>query len=155
MVRKTILSASLAVAVGLTVSTALADGAKETADRHRIVDLDRDQRLSHKHVRVHQRTRYRSAGFRHRYGYHRYRYRHRVYAHRPWDGVYGAYPRRHFFVSGVHAGGFYSPVNVATVSYRTYVYYTPTYPSVSYGYPPSAYLYDLTHGPVYNKPCFC
>ena len=152
MVRELILSASLAVALGLTVSTALADGAKETADRHRIVNLDRGQGLSRKDARVNN---YQRAGFRHRYGYQRHPHRYRVYADRPWDGVYGAYPRRHFFLSGVRAGGFYSPVNVATVSYRTYVYYTPTYPSVSYGYPPSAYLYDLTHGPVYNKPCFC
>jgi hypothetical protein len=56
----------------------------------------------------------------------------------------------------VNAYGFYgSPVNYATVSYRTYVYYTPLYPSLSYGYPPFAYLYDLTPGPIYNKPCLC
>ena len=46
-------------------------------------------------------------------------------------------------------------VNVATVTYRTHVYDTPAYPSVFYGYPPHARLYDLTPGPIYNKPCFC
>jgi hypothetical protein len=89
-----------------------------------------------------------------RYGYHHHRHHHWHHVQRPWDGRYGLYPRRHFFVTGVQ--GFYaSPVNVATVTYRTYVYYTPTYPSLSYGYPPYAHLYDLTAGPIYNKPCLC
>ena len=46
-------------------------------------------------------------------------------------------------------------MNVATVTYRTHVYDTPAYPSVFYGYPPHARLYDLTPGPIYNKPCLC
>ena len=46
-------------------------------------------------------------------------------------------------------------MNVATVTYRTHVYDTSAYPSVFYAYPPHARLYDLTPGPIYNKPCLC
>lgn len=127
MIYRMFVAAGLAAALGLSASAAAADEFKEPKTfkgaDDRVEYLDRAPRKS---VRVHRRH------------YHRH---------------YHAYPRRHFFVTGVSGYG-YGPVNVATVTYRTYVYYTP-YPSVSYGYPPYAYLYDLTHGPVYNKPCFC
>jgi hypothetical protein len=140
MVRGIVLPASLAAVLALPAAA----GADEDRDavkigrdveRPRIERLDEDRFSDPRPVRLQTRHR-------HRYGY------------RAWNGRYGNYPRQHFFVSGVHAYG-YGPVNVATVAYRSYVYYTPTYPSVSYGYPPHAYVYDLTHGPVYNKPCFC
>ena len=145
MIRSFIVSAALATALGFTASAAVADGEKEnvhkTTERHRAEFVDHGTRASRHAPRM-------------RYGFH---HRHRHFGHRaykPWDGRYGLYPRQHFFVSGVQ--GFYgSPVNVATVTYRTYVYYTPTYPSLSHGYPPYAHLYDLTPGPIYNKPCLC
>jgi hypothetical protein len=97
---------------------------------------------------MHRRYAYRVDGYAHR--------RHHGFGHRAWDGRYGLYPRQHLFVTGVYSQGYYGvPVNVATVAYRSWVYYTPTYPSVSHGYPPYAYMYDLTAGPVYNKPCLC
>lgn len=138
MVYRMIAAAGLAAALGLSASAALADEDRTAAKifrsaEDRVEYLDRTVDVTpRKSVRAHRRPRYHHA-------YHR---------HHP-----AAYPRRHFFVTGVSGYG-YGPVNVATVTYRTYVYYTP-YPSVSYGYPPYAHLYDLTHGPVYNKPCFC
>ena len=146
MVRGHVLPVSLALVLGCMASAALADGQREPAkmpnppERQAIEDLDRG--MSRGAVRVHRQ----------RHGYYHHR---RHYADRGWNGRYGHYPRRHFFITGVSSYGVPGPVNVATVSYRTYVYYTPTYPSVSHGYPPYAYLYDLTGGPIYNKPCFC
>jgi hypothetical protein len=144
MVSRFILAAALAMALGFTASQATADGEKERVfeDRGRAETSGREFRVSRrKPVRMH----YRAAS----HHYHGYR-------HHYWDGRYGLYPRRHFFVSGIHAHGYYgSPVNYATVTYRTYIYYTPHYPSVSYGYPPYAELYNLTPGPIYNKPCLC
>jgi hypothetical protein len=134
----------------LTASAAWADEDRDAVkigsdvERPRIERLDDDSLSERRPVRLHTHYRHR-----HHSGYHRH------YGYRGWDGRYGRYPRQHFFVSGVSSYGYPGPVNVATVTYRTYVYYTPTYPSVSYGYPPYASLYDLTHGPVYNKPCFC
>lgn len=172
MFRGIVLPASVAVVLSFTAS-ALADGqrkpVRKDAERQRVEFRDRDLGLSYRErSSVQHRHRYRTAGYhhRHRYGHSGYRHRlygdggryhlrHHGYVHRPWDGRYGHYPRRHFFVSGVQAHAFHGAVNVATVTYRTFVYYTPTYPSVSYGYPPYAHLYNLTAGPVYNKPCFC
>ena len=53
-----------------------------------------------------------------------------------WGGHHGLHPRRHLFIAGVSAHRLPGIVNVATVTYRTHVYYTPAYPSPSYGYPP-------------------
>ena len=150
MIRRFVVSAGLVAALGVFSSAAVADGMKESvykdSERHRVETLDRDSRLS-------RRT---PGRIRDRYAYRPYypsRYRgYRGY--RAWDGRYGLYPRRHFFVSGVH-GSYGSPVSYATVTYKTYVYYTPTYPSVSYGYPPYAHVYSLGSGPIYNKPCLC
>ncbi len=149
MFRGSVLPASLAIVLGLTASAALADGAKETArtfdnERHRVENLDDLGPSRRGSVRIHQ----------HRHSVRRYGH-HRHYTYRAWDGRYGHHPRRHFYMTGVSGYGVPGPVNVATVTYRTYVYYTPTYPGVSYGYPPFAYLHDLTGGPIYNKPCFC
>ena len=147
MFHRFVLSAGLAVALGFTASSAIADEEQGLKDRGQVEVLDRESRLLRP---APARRHYRAARVYHRHA----RYRHRGY--RAWDGRYGLYPRRHFFVSGVHTHGFYgSPVNVATVTYQTYVYYTPTYPSVSYGYPPYAYVYTLSPGPIYNKPCLC
>ena len=132
-----VFAAAVAAALGFTGTAAVADGEREVFKDRERVEVDRIERRAP--VRRH---------------YHRTSYRHR--ATRAWDGLYGPYPRRHFYVSGVHAHGYYgSPVHYATVSYRTYIYYTPTYPSLSYGYPPYAHVYSLTPGPVYNKPCLC
>jgi hypothetical protein len=142
MIRRFVVPTALAAALGFTATAAVADGetVSKNTERHRVEFVD------HSHVS-------RPAPTRVRYGFH-HRHHHWHHVQRPWDGRYGLYPRRHFFVTGVD--GFYgSPVNVATVTYRTYVYYTPTYPSLSYGYPPYAHLYDLTPGPIYNKPCLC
>ena len=140
MLREFVVSAGLAAALSFTATAALADGQKakvyKDVERHRVVS----RAPVHRHHRV--------ARFHRHHGY-----RH---AYRAWDGRYGVYPRRHLFVSGVHAHGYYgSRVNYATVRYQTYVYYTPTYPSLSHGYPPYAHVYDLTPGPIYNKPCLC
>jgi len=148
MIHRFVLSAGLAITLGFTASAAIADEEKifKDQERHQIEGFDRESRLS----RPTPARRHYRAGFYHRHGH----YRHRGY--RAWDGRYGLYPRRHFFVTGVHTHGFYgSPVNFATVTYRTYVYYTPTYPSLSYDYPPYAHVYSLTPGPIYNKPCLC
>ena len=144
MVRKIVLSASLAAALGFTGSVAFADGEREAVfkdlERDRVEVLDRHSGLSRRApARIRYRHRHHSIGYR----------------HRAWDGRYGIYPRRHFFVSGVYSPWLYGPVNYSTVVYRTYVYYTPTYPSMSWGYPPYAQVYSLTPGPVYNKPCLC
>jgi hypothetical protein len=145
MVYQRIAAVGLAAVLGLFASAASADEFKDEARTLKEVEggveyLDRTARAPRKYARAHRR--------------HYHHVHHHRTAYRAWDGRYGLYPRRHFYITGVHGYG-YGPVNVATVSYRTYVYYTPTYPSVSYGYPPYAHLYDLTHGPVYNKPCFC
>ena len=145
MIRRFVVQAALAAGLGLTASAAVADGQKERVyrDSDRRVETD-SRRWRHAPVRRH----YRAARYHHRHYHHR--------AYRAWDGRYGMYPRRHFFVSGVHAHGYYgSPVSYATVTHQTYVYYTPTYPSLSYGYPPYAHVYDLGSGPIYNKPCLC
>ena len=144
MIRRFVVQAALAAALGLTASAAVADGEKERVYRdsdRRAGAFHRDSRMSrHAPVRRH----YRVARYHHRHAY------------RAWDGRYGMYPRRHFFVTGVHAHGYYgSPVSYATVTHQTYVYYTPTYPSLSYGYPPYAHVYDIGAGPIYNKPCLC
>jgi hypothetical protein len=149
MFRRNVLPASLAIVLGLTATTALADGQKETSrtlmDTERRVDSFEDLGPSRRgSVRMHQ----------HRHGYRHYGH-HRHYGYRAWDGRYGSYPRRHFYITGVSGYAVPGLVNVATVSYRTYVYHTPTYPSVSYGYPPYAYVHDLPDGPIYNKPCLC
>ena len=149
MFSKFVVSASLAAALSLTATAVLADGEKakvfKDSERHR-VETYRASRVS----RASSQRYYRTSRVHHRHGYRRH------HAYRAWDGRYGMYPRQHFFVSGVHAHGYYgSPVNYATVRYQTYVYYTPTYPSLSNGYPPYAHLYDLTPGPIYNKPCLC
>ena len=83
---------------------------------------------------------------------------HSRHAHRAshsWGGHHGLHPRRHLFIAGVSGHGLPGIVNVATVTYRTHVYDTSAYPGASYGHPPYARLYDLTPGPIYNKPCFC
>lgn len=144
MIRRFVVQAALAAGLGLTASAAVADGEKERVYRdsdRRVETFGRDSRMWR-----------RAPGRRH---YRAVRYHHR-HAYRAWDGRYGMYPRRHFFVSGVHAHGYYgSPVSYATVTHQTYVYYTPTYPSLSYGYPPYAHVYDIGSGPIYNKPCLC
>ncbi len=150
MVYRVILPASLVGALIFTASAAFADGQRgpvyKDAERDRVEVLDRDSGVKRRApVRLHYRFRYRSAGL----------YRHVYRRHRAWDGRYGLYPRRHFFVSGVYTNGFYGPVNYGLVTYRTFVYYTPTYPSVTFDYPPYAYVYGLAPGPVYNKPCLC
>jgi hypothetical protein len=147
MVYRTIAAAGLAAVLGLLASATAADEYKDEAKTLKEVEgrveyLDRTARAPRKYARVHRRH------------YHHHHVHHHRTAYRAWDGRYGLHPRRHFFITGVSGYG-YGPVNVATVAYRTYVYYTPTYPSVSYGYPPYATVYDLTHGPIYNKPCFC
>ena len=149
MFRGNISTASLAIVLGLAASAALADSEREAAksfdnDRHGFESLDDLGPSGRGSIRMHQ--------YRHsvrQYGHHRH------YGYGAWDGRYGSYPRRHLYITGVSGYGVPGPVNVATVTYRTYVYYTPTYPSVSYGYPPYAYVYDVTGGPIYNKPCFC
>jgi hypothetical protein len=132
MVRGILLSAGMAAILGLAALPARADGQDDPvykdAERERVETLDRD--LSRRAVRAHDRYRYKRA----------VAYRHQ--------------PRRHFFVDGVHTS-FYGPVAYATVTYRTYVYYTPGYPSMTFGYPPYAYAYGLASGPLYNKPCLC
>jgi len=146
MFRGNVLAASLAIIFGLIASAALADGERRPArtfdsEGHGVENLD-DLGPSRRRVRTHH---YR----------HSVRHNNRHYGYRAWDGRYGHYPRRHFYITGVSGYGVPGPVNVATVTNRTYVYYTPTYPSVSYGYPPYAYVYDVTGGPIYNKPCLC
>src|SRR3712207_2225986 len=107
MFNKFVLVAALAAAAGFTATAAVADGQREVVKDRERVEVDRIERRAP--VRRH---------------YHRTTYRHR--ATRAWDGLYGSHPRRHFFVSGVHAHGYYgSPGHYATESYRTHVYYTP------------------------------
>lgn len=163
MFRRFILYAGLAAALSFTAVDARADGEKEPGDK----DSERSRVESSERrpgrVTPPRRMRYGHASRVHRHRHvhrhvHHHRYVHRGYhrGYRAWDGRYAAYPRRHFFVSGVHTHGYYGiPVNYATVTYRTYVYYTPTYPSLSHAYPPYAHLYNLTRGPIYNKPCLC
>jgi hypothetical protein len=149
MIHRFVVSAALAAAAGFASSAAMANGQEKVfkdLERHQIEPFDDEGRSWHA-----PRKRYRAAyRHHHHHGYHRYR------GYKAWDGRYGPYPRRHFYVTGVHAHGYYgAPVHFATVTYRTYVYYTPTYPSLSYGYPPYAHVYNLSHGPIYNKPCLC
>lgn len=151
MVRRIIASAGFA-AVLLFASNAFADGERETVKgaEHRVEHLDRTMDLSRRGPVRADRVAYRHRhSYRHAYSWHH----HRIV--RGWDGRYGHGPRRHVFVTGEATYGLPMPVSVTAVTYRTYLYYTPTYPSVSYGYPPYARLYDLTPGPIYNRPCFC
>jgi len=159
MFRGTIVPAALAAVLSLFAPAASADGEKGALKTlkdtgRRIEDLDLRARLSSRGSARMHRHHYRTAAFHHGHYYRRAPYRQRT-AYGAWDGRYGLYPRQHLFITGVSGYGLPGPVNVATVTYRSYIYYTPTYPSMSYGYPPYAHLYDLTPGPVYNKPCFC
>ena len=150
MLRRTIARTAFAAVLGLSASTAFADGEKVP------LKVSKDAAHGADHLdriapprRPAYRAPHRTALYHHR-RHHQYRP-----AYRGWDGRYGPHARRHFVVAGMPAYELPGAVSVTTVTYRSTVYYTPAYASVSYGYPPYARVYDLTAGPVYNKPCFC
>jgi hypothetical protein len=152
MRRRMIVPAGVAAVLGLVTSAALADGEKRTTvqDENRVELFDRAVEPSRREaMRAPGRDRRIAA-----YAHHRAHWRHPHRASHSWGGHYGLHSRRHLFVAGA-PHGFPGVVNVATVIYRTHVYHTPVYPSALYGYPPHAHLYDVTPGPIYNKPCFC
>ena len=155
MLRRMIVPAGFAAVLGLWASAALADGERRTTvqDENRVESFDRTVEPPRREaVRAPRRAR-RTGGYSHHHLYAHGRHAHR--ADTSWGGHHGLHPRRHLFIAGMSGHGLPGAVNVATVTYRTDVYYTPAYPSLSYGYPPHAHLYDLTPGPIYNKPCFC
>ena len=154
MLRRMIVPAGLAAVLGLLASAALADGEKRTTvqDENRVESFDRTIEPPRRAAVRTPRTDRRMAVYAH--GHHAHG-RHALRTFHSWGGHHGLHPRRHLFIAGVSGHRLPGIVNVATVTYRTHVYYTAAYPSPSYGYPPYAHLYDLTPGPIYNKPCFC
>jgi hypothetical protein len=128
MLRRMIVPAGFAAVLGLWASAALADGERRRTvqDENRVESFDRTVEPPRREAARAPRRARRTGGYSH-----------------------------HLFIAGMSGHGLPGVVSVATVTYRTHVYYTPAYPSLSYGYPPHAHLYDLTPGPIYNKPCFC
>jgi len=153
MLRRMIAPAGFAAVLGLFASAALADGEKRTTvqDENRVESFDRT-------VEPPRRAAVRAPASHRRMALSPHHHGHSRHAHRAahgWGGPHGLHPRRHLFIAGVSAQGLPGFVNVATVTYRTHVYDTSAYPGVFYSYPPHARLYDLTPGPIYNKPCLC
>ena len=151
MLRRMIAPAGFAAVLGLFASAALADGEKRTVQESRVESFDRKVEPPRR-AAVHAPASHRRMALSTQHHAHS---RHAHHAAQGWGGHRGLYPRRHRFIAGVSARGWPGFVNVATVTYRTHVYDTSAYPGVFYGYPPLARLYDLTPGPIYNKPCFC
>jgi hypothetical protein len=79
--------------------------------------------------------------------------RHHVHRVRAWDGRYGYYPRRHFFVDGLPtANPFGSSVGVVSGGWT---YYTPGPRVVWYPYSYRDSVVTVYPRPVYRPFCDC
>jgi hypothetical protein len=124
MASKAFVYAGAAFVLGFTASPAFADGPPHMAGKG-VAPRSIEKRVGVRHVV--RKT------------------RHRVYRARAWDGRYGYYPRRHYFVEGLPTPNpFGSSVGVL---YGGWTYYTPG-PTVSWY--PYSYQDNIVH--VYPQP---
>jgi len=147
-----VLKASLAIALTLTASLAVADDRRNPGPRaaeRRAEATERDSAGVRRPVHLHYRFRFVPAGYGRRWA-ERHGYR-----HARWHRGGLRHGRRHVVVDGAPARGVLAPPSHAFVDYRTYVYFTPGYPSVTSVYPPYFRVYGLISQPIYSKPCLC
>jgi hypothetical protein len=130
MARKVLVCAGAALLLNFTASSAFADGPPRTESPRRFVERGERLRPIVRHTR-----------------------RHHVYRARAWDGAYGHYPRRHYFVDGLPTPNpFGSSVGVI---YGGWTYYTPGPAVVWYPYSDHDSVVRVYPRPVYKPFCDC